>query len=193
MTQYNSNQPAQLQKLTSLEILDTAPIGLILSSKQISKTLIRLCGSTGWSASLLFTYGIRQVFSWRGSYMDLFVVLFGFNIAFNNCLVISIGCLVATGSSMLTFYSTTSSKYHAPDTWHDTIPSHIILTMGRPVLALPHKSECQARKFSAIFLVYRTPGSNTWPPIPRSGHSTDWATGPIFLDQLALWNFSSTH
>ena len=41
------------------------------------------------------------------------------------------------------FYSAASLKYHAPDTWHDTTPSHIILTLGRPVLALPHKSECQ--------------------------------------------------
>ena len=33
-------------------------------------------------------------------------------------------------------------KHHAPDTWHDTTPSHIILTLPRPVLALPRKSEC---------------------------------------------------
>ena len=44
------------------------------------------------------------------------------------------------------FYSAASLKYHVPDTWHDTTPSHItcILTLGRPVLALPRKSECQA-------------------------------------------------
>ena len=41
------------------------------------------------------------------------------------------------------FYSAASLKYHVPDTWHDTTPSHIILTLGRPVLALPCKSECQ--------------------------------------------------
>ena len=34
---------------------------------------------------------------------------------------------------------------HAPDTWHDTTPSHIIPTLGRPVLALSRKTECQAR------------------------------------------------
>ena len=33
------------------------------------------------------------------------------------------------------FYSAASLKYHAPDVWHDTTPSHIILTPGRPVLA----------------------------------------------------------
>ena len=43
------------------------------------------------------------------------------------------------------FYSAASMKYHVPVTWHDTTPSHIILTLGRPVLALPRKSECQAR------------------------------------------------
>ena len=42
-------------------------------------------------------------------------------------------------------YSAASLKYHVPDTWHDTTPSHIILILGRPVLALPRKSECQAR------------------------------------------------
>ena len=43
------------------------------------------------------------------------------------------------------FYSAASLKYHAQDTWHDTTLSHIILTLGRSVLALPRKSECQAR------------------------------------------------
>ena len=38
------------------------------------------------------------------------------------------------------FYSAASLKYHAPDTWHDTTPSHIILILGQPVLALPHKT-----------------------------------------------------
>ena len=43
------------------------------------------------------------------------------------------------------FYSAASMKYHVPDTWHDTTPSHIMLALGRPVLALPRKSEYQAR------------------------------------------------
>ena len=43
------------------------------------------------------------------------------------------------------FYSAASLKYHAPDTWHDTTPSHIILTLARLVLALHRKAECQAR------------------------------------------------
>ena len=34
------------------------------------------------------------------------------------------------------FYSAASLKRLAPDTWHETTPSHIIVTLGRPVLAL---------------------------------------------------------
>ena len=37
------------------------------------------------------------------------------------------------------FYSAASLKYHVPDTWHDTTPSHTILTLGRPVLVLPQR------------------------------------------------------
>ena len=43
------------------------------------------------------------------------------------------------------FCGATWQNYNAPDTWYDTIPSHVILTLGRPGLALPRKSECQAR------------------------------------------------
>ena len=39
------------------------------------------------------------------------------------------------------FRSAASLKYHSPDTWHDTTLSQIILTLGRPVLALPGKTE----------------------------------------------------
>ena len=72
------------------------------------------------------------------------VCVFGFNVAFNNFSVITTvsGCDRALSAH---FYSAASLKYHVPDTWHDTTPSHIILTLGRPVLALPRKSECQAR------------------------------------------------
>ena len=50
------------------------------------------------------------------------------------------------------FYSAAVLKYHVPDNWHDTTPSYIILTLGRPVLALPRKSECQARSSLYHFL-----------------------------------------
>ena len=35
----------------------------------VNKTLISLQRCTGWSALLLFAYGIRQIFSWCGSYI----------------------------------------------------------------------------------------------------------------------------
>ena len=72
-------------------------------------------------------------------------------------------------------FGTALLKHHCPDTWHDTISSHIILILGRPVLALPRKSECQVSTILTT-LVYHGPGSNPWPPIPQSRHSTDWPT-----------------
>ena len=42
----------------------------------------------------------------------------------------------------------------------DTTSSHIILILGRPVLALPRKSECQASTILTT-LVYRGPGLNS--------------------------------
>ena len=53
----------------SLEILEIASICIFLSKQRITKVLIRLCRCAGWSALLLFAYGIKQVFSWRGSYV----------------------------------------------------------------------------------------------------------------------------
>ena len=41
---------------------------MIPSRQRTIKALIRLRGCAGWSAPLLFAYGIRQVFSWRGSF-----------------------------------------------------------------------------------------------------------------------------
>ena len=39
------------------------------------------------------------------------------------------------------FYIAASLKYHAPETWHDITPSHIIPTPGRSALAITHKSD----------------------------------------------------
>ena len=77
------------------------------------------------------------------------------------------------------FYSAASLKYHDSDTWHDTTSSHNILTLGRPVLALTGKSEVPSEEQQVPFLttlICRSPRSNTWPPVPRSEHSTDWPT-----------------
>ena len=71
----------------------------------------------------------------RGPKSNSCVCVFGFNFAFNKL----------DRELNAHFYSAASLKYHVPDTWHDTTPSHIILTLGWPVLALPRKSECQAR------------------------------------------------
>ena len=48
------------------EISLVASLDIILSNKQITKSLIRLRRCTGWSAPLLFATNRRQVFSRRG-------------------------------------------------------------------------------------------------------------------------------
>ena len=104
------------------------------------------------------------------------VCAFGFNVVFNNFSVISRRCLVATWSSILTFrvlphWSISCPRqltwYHTQSHYPDT-GSHIILTPGRPVPALPSKSESN----------YIVPFLTTLIcPVPRSGNSTDWAIG----------------
>ena len=60
-----TRKPARL----CLEISDLDSIAIILlRQRRKAKVLIRLRGCAGWSASLLFAYGIKKVFSWRGSY-----------------------------------------------------------------------------------------------------------------------------
>ena len=49
------------------------------------------------------------------------------------------------------FYSAASLKYHAPDTWYDTTPSHINLTLERPVLACPINQSAKRGAASTIF------------------------------------------
>ena len=74
------------------------------------------------------------------------------------------------------FYSAASLKYHVPDTWYDTTPGHIILTLGQPVLALPRKSRVPSEEQLVPFfttLECGGPGSNPWPPVPQSRHSTE--------------------
>ena len=50
----------------NLETLDIASIHIILSKQRTTKVLIRLRGCAGWSAPLLFVYGIRHIFAWPG-------------------------------------------------------------------------------------------------------------------------------
>ena len=51
-----------------LEISDIRSRDIILSKQRTIKALIRLHGCAGWSAPLLFTYGIKHIFSWSGSF-----------------------------------------------------------------------------------------------------------------------------
>ena len=68
--------------------------------------------------------------------------LFGFNVALNNFAVISRRCLVASGSSVLTFIVLPHGSI-TPQT-PDMI-QHPVLTLGRPVFSSTRKHECQAR------------------------------------------------
>ena len=93
----------------------------------------------------------------------------------------------------------TLKKYLAPDSWHETTPCHIILTLGRSVQPLPRKSELPSEEQLVPFLttlVCRGPGSNPRPPVPRSGHSTNWATRAglnIHVMFLFLFNICWRH
>ena len=58
---WSATEPGQ-----NLESLDIASVYIILSNQRTTKVLIRLCGCAGWSAPLLFAYGIRHVFAWPG-------------------------------------------------------------------------------------------------------------------------------
>ena len=103
-------------------------------------------------------------------------VWFGFNVAFNNLSVISRQCLDVAGSSMLTFRVLPHWNITPQTLWHDIPPSHIILTLSWPVLAL--FSQCyflyfrQAKEQLVPFLkslVWPGLGSNPQPP----GHKAD--------------------
>ena len=50
-------------------LLDLSSVGIILSRQQTTKALIRLRECAGWSAHLLFAYGINRSSSWHGSYL----------------------------------------------------------------------------------------------------------------------------
>ena len=117
------------------------------------------------------------------------------NIAINNFSVISRQCLVVTGSSVLTFIVLPLWSI-MPRTWHDTTPSHIILTF----LALPRKSSEEQLEPFLTNLICQGPKIEhvtSWPPISRSGHSTDCATrtGHIWriTNHTVLWSLFLCH
>ena len=64
-TRYDSNRPAQLQRLTRVEILAIASRGIILSRQWTTKALIRL---RRLICAFVVRIGHKRLFSWRGSY-----------------------------------------------------------------------------------------------------------------------------
>ena len=53
----------------SHEIANIETRNILLCRQRTTKALIRLPCCAGWYGPLLFAYGIRQVFSWRSSYI----------------------------------------------------------------------------------------------------------------------------
>ena len=97
-------------------------------------------------------------------------VLLGFNVVFNNLSVISRQCLVSTGSSKLTFIMLPHCGITVAATLLDTTPTHIILTLGQPILDLCTKRGATSTIFNDFGM--------SWPGIePDTSHSTYCATG----------------
>ena len=57
----------------NLEVSDLETRDIILSTERTTKVLTRLRGCAGWSAPLLFAYGIRHIFAWPGSIIGCIV------------------------------------------------------------------------------------------------------------------------
>ena len=68
----DKTRPAQPHRPAWVEILDWESVGFILSRQQTTNSLSGLCGCAGWSALLMFAYGVRQIFSCRGSFSFVF-------------------------------------------------------------------------------------------------------------------------
>ena len=99
--------------------------------------------------------------------------LFRFHVTFNNLSVLSQQCLDVAGSSMLTFRVLPHWNIK-PQTRHDSPPSHIILTPGRPVLAL--LSHCWAPREKAFLksLQWLSQWSNPQTPSHKAESPLCW-------------------
>ena len=119
-----------------------------------------------------------HMLNWASLHVLLFVCS-GLSSIATNVSVISVTTVSGCDRELnVHFYSAASLKHHAPDTWHDTTLIYIILTLGSPVLVLPPTVWVPREEQLVPFLItlaYRCPGSNPWPPVPRST-STDLAT-----------------
>ena len=64
-----ATEASQSLEILALEsdILAIESRDIILSKQRTTKALIRLRGCAGWSAPLLFAYGIKHIFSWSGT------------------------------------------------------------------------------------------------------------------------------
>ena len=76
------------------------------------------------------------------------------------------------------FYTAASRKYHVPDIWHDTTPSHIILTLGRPVLAFTVNLSAKRGAASSIFIDFGKSRSGIEPMTSGSLERTQISDAP---------------
>ena len=76
------------------------------------------------------------------------------------------------------FYTAASRKYHVPDIWHDTTPSHIILTLGRPVLAFTVNLSAKRGAVSSIFIDFGKSRSGIEPMTSGSLERTQISDAP---------------
>ena len=107
-------------------------------------------------------------------------VLFGLYGSFSNIATVS----QSDKELNVHFQYAASLKHHAPDTCHDITPSHVILTLGRPVLIptstflmLSDKRKSREQHFN-VFWTTR-PGMEFTTSRSQSEHSTSWVTVPV--------------
>ena len=137
------NQCVRLYPISHLNILDSINSNQLYKSEFLS-SLVPVILRAG---SLFVCSGLTSLSK---------QFLFWFNVTFKKISVLSQWCLVAPWSSVLTFIVLPCRSIMP-----QTLDSHIILTLGRLVLALPRKSECQALAASTIFNSFRM----LWPGI----------------------------
>ena len=108
--------------------------------------------------------------------------LFGFYVAFNNFSVISRRCLVATGSSVLTFIELphwsimpqTLTRYNTQSHYPESVNG---LTSPSSTLQVWVPSEEQLVPFLRLWYSQLSLGSNLWLTVPRSGQSSHLSMG----------------
>ena len=88
------------------------------------------------------------------------------------------------------FYSAASLRYHIPATWHDTISSYIILTMGQQFLAQHENLNAMSTAlYHFLQLWYVTSWDRTWYILISEQIFSYCATG-IFCKEMILYDLS---